>query len=114
MISYEKWKKKPIFMENNDRKSAVNVANLYWQGLDSPYLQKRKKLWIYYYLIPSKETKSSDIHGIICETTKFASLDTKMCQFVSTWKSGSFSYKPNKISNFKSQIKCFQSVKTGI
>ena len=36
MIFFEKWKNKQVFMENNGQ-SAVNVANLYWQGLDSPY-----------------------------------------------------------------------------
>ena len=62
--------------------------------------------------IQLKESKSFDIHGVICETTKLATSDFGICDFeldLSQWF-GSFSLKP---TNLTDDIKCSQLVQTG-
>ena len=62
-----------------------------------------------------KDSKASDIHGVICETTKHATSTVGTCKFdfphgYPTY--GSFSFKRNE-SDKESKIKCFQQVKPG-
>ena len=65
--------------------------------------------------IQSQESKSSDIHGVICETTKLATSDFGtggICDFESYWDVyGSFSFKQTHSSD---EIKCSQLIQAGI
>ena len=53
MIVFEDWIEKPILRDNRKQDSAINLAELYWQGLDpdlSFSLKKRMRfdlfLWV--------------------------------------------------------------------
>ena len=63
--------------------------------------------------IHSKESKSADIHGVICETTKLASnLTSNFCNFKvhgGLKQHGTFSFMP---TNMSEEVKCFQLVQT--
>ena len=63
-------------------------------------------------MIHSKESKSTDSHGVICETTKMAISGFGICDFVADeWSEyGSFSFKP---TNSSDEIKCSQLVQAG-
>ena len=61
------------------------------------------------------ESESTDIHGVICETTKLATSDFGICDFVAdentSWSTyGSFSFKP---TNSSDEVKCSHVVQTG-
>ena len=63
-----------------------------------------------------KETKSSDIHDTICETTKFATSGGSVCNFEEQFiwfdtNMGSFSFKPNQTDPRTGPLKCYQPVK---
>ena len=65
--------------------------------------------------IQGKESKSSDIHGVICETTKYATATVGICEYNDVFSSdsvGSFRFKPKK-SDKNTEIQCFQQVKPG-
>ena len=63
-----------------------------------------------------KDSKASDIHGVICETTKHATSTVGICEFVDVWGNvytpGSFRFNSDE-SNKNTDIKCFQQVKPG-
>ena len=61
-------------------------------------------------MIHSKESKSTDSHGVICETTKMATPDIGICYFFSDGEHGSFGFKP---TNSSDEIKCSQLVQAG-
>ena len=63
-------------------------------------------------MIHSKESKSTDSHGVICETTKMAISDFGICDFTvdEFGGYGSFSFKP---TNSSDEIKCSQLVQAG-
>ena len=64
-------------------------------------------------MIHSQESKSTDSHGVICETTKMAISDFGICDFEEPYgsdESGSFSFKP---TNSSDEIKCSQLVQAG-
>ena len=68
-----------------------------------------------YYEILLEETKSSDVHETICETTKFATSAAPVCDYEEQliWfdtNMGSFSFKPNE-TDPRTEIKCYQPVK---
>ena len=57
------------------------------------------------------------MHGVICETTKYATSTAGICDFVDFFTDistglGSFRFNPNQF-NTKSEIKCLQQVKSG-
>ena len=61
------------------------------------------------------ESKATDIHGVICETTKLATSDFGICNFKRSGdyfdgEYGSFRFKP---TNSSDEIKCSQLVQTG-
>ena len=64
------------------------------------------------------ESKASDIHGVICETTKHATSTGGICEFKNVFSYGSsdqsgwLRFKPNEF-NTESEIKCFKQVKPG-
>ena len=64
-------------------------------------------------MIHSKESKPTDSHGVICETTKMATSDFGICDFQRadyTFSGGSFSFKP---TNSSDEIKCSEVVQAG-
>ena len=68
--------------------------------------------------IQGKDSKSSDIHGVVCETTKYATSTIGDCEFIDVLSEysndpGSFRFKPKK-SDKNTEIQCFQQVKPGI
>ena len=40
MIVFENWIEQPLSKANQERESAINLAELYWQGLDSDFHAK--------------------------------------------------------------------------
>ena len=70
---------------------------------------RHRLIWIHL-----KESKSTDIHGVICETTKLATSKFETCDFeTSGWwgEYGLFSFKP---TNSSDKIKCSKLFKTGL
>ena len=63
-----------------------------------------------------KDSKASDMHGVICETTKHATSTVGICEFVDVFgiadAPGSFRFNSDE-SNKNTDIKCFQQVKPG-
>ena len=63
-------------------------------------------------MIHSQESKSTDSHGLICETPKMSISDFGICDFTADeyGQYGSFSFKP---TNSSEKIKCSKLVQTG-
>ena len=57
-----------------------------------------------------QESEPTDIHGVICETTKVATSDFGICDYEADSWHGSFSFKG---TNSSDEIQCSQLVKTG-
>ena len=63
-------------------------------------------------MIHLKESKSTDIHGVTCETTKMSTSDFSKCDFEQDegGQYGSFSFKP---INSSDDVQCSQLLQTG-
>lgn len=129
-ITFELWDENLFSLTNRQPESVINIAQLYWQGMNQIccFIQisttdniialssAKDILQILSWRIQRKDSKASDIHGVICETTKHATSTVGTCKFDFPYGSptyGTFSFKRNE-SEKESKIKCFQQVKPGL
>ena len=118
-ITFELWDENLFSLTNRQPESVINIAQLYWQGMNQIccFIQiSTIQIQILSQRIQRKDSKASDIHGVICETTKHATSTVGTCKFDFPYGSptyGTFSFKRNE-SEKESKIKCFQQVKPGL
>ena len=43
MVMFENWIESPYSRANDEPESAINLADLYWQGLDSKFYEEKKR-----------------------------------------------------------------------
>ena len=117
-LRFQPWDKYSFNMTTNTFESMINIAGVTWQG--KVFSEKHRKLsQIVEHLL--KESKSSDLHGIVCESTKLgkiqlnADLYQEICREspVPYTNGEHFILRADKIINPRQEIKCIQQFKQG-